>query len=240
MASTALSDAQWEALRRLSYEDGDRAGVTSHLAQARERASHDVALNAARERLAAADAAAKRAAAARRAQESTIEDLNLQMKRTEGRLASGKLSSEREVGAAMSEIEKLKVALGAAETAWLEASSEEDARIRAVPAAKANLGRVEPEGVARMAAAAEQAAGLETRLAEVDAARRAAAQSIPAEVRDRYRVLFQRMAGRPFAHVAAGQCSNCSHSLPAAAVQMTRSHSGVPNCPSCGKLLLDS
>ena len=159
MASTALSDAQWEALRRLSYEDGDRAGVTSHLAQARERASHDVALNAARERLAAADGAAKRAAAARRAQESTIEDLNLQMKRTEGRLASGKLSSEREVGAAMSEIEKLKVALGAAETAWLEASSEEDARIRAVPAAKANLGRVEPEGVARMAAAAEQAAG---------------------------------------------------------------------------------
>jgi uncharacterized protein len=239
MANSVFTPEAWDALHSLSFQDGDRVVVAAHLAQARERAVRDVALEAERARMRDLEDAARRAAAMRRAHEAKIEDLSGQLARTEARLASGKVSSEREVAASMSEIEQLRAAIAGAESAWLDATAREEEISAAVPAARAALKVVEEEAAARQAAAAAEASAAEVRLAEIDAARRAAAQAIPADVRERYRALFPRTGGRPFAVAVAGECSNCHRPLPASAVQMLRTHSGVPSCPSCGRLLLD-
>lgn len=239
MAETPLSGAAWDALHRLAHLDGERAVVLSHLAEARTRAEGDVLLEGAQAAMQAATVEAREALLLRRKHEAAIEDLNAQIKRTDGRLASGKLSSEREVSAALSELDQMRALLAQTEGDWLEATALEEARNAAVPPARAALARVEREAASRREAAQQDARAGEARVAEIDAARRAAVQVIPPEIRDRYRALFARTGGRPFAVANAGECSNCRHPLPGAAVQQVRTHSGVPQCPSCGRLLLD-
>jgi len=239
MAETPLSAATWDALHRLAHLDGERAVVLSHLADARARAERDPLLEGAQAAAQAAREAAREALLLRRKHEAAIEELNAHITRTDGRLASGKLSSEREVAAALSELEQMRALLAQTEGEWLEATAQEEARNAAVPRAQEALARVEREAASRREVAHQEARDGEARLAEIDAARRAAVQLIPSQIRDRYRALFPRTGGRPFAAMVAGECGNCRHPLPAAAVQQVRIHSGVPQCPSCGQLLLD-
>lgn len=228
----------WDALRQLAYQDGDRAPVATSLTAAKARAAQDAGLEAAKARLEAARQAIARAASARRAKEAEIEDMNLRAKRTSDRLASGKLQGEREIQAAQTELERLRASISEAETAWIDVSGEEDEATRALPEAQAALQVEEREAAVRLGAARREVAAIEARLADIDRLRRESAQAIPAEIRDRYRALYSRTGGRPFALVNAGECSHCRRSVPAAAVQLLRTHTGVPSCPHCGHLLL--
>ena len=239
MAETALSAAAWDALHRLAHLDGERAVVLSHLAEARARVERDPLLEGAQAAAQEAREAVRGAQLVRRKHEAGIEDLNAQIMRTEGRLASGKLSSEREVAAALSELDQMRALLAQTESDWMEATGLEETRLAALPRAQQALARVEREAASRQEAARQEAREGEARVAEIDAARRAAVQVIPPEIRDRYRALFPRTGGRPFAVANAGECSNCHHPLPGSAMQQLRMHSGVPNCPSCGRLILD-
>lgn len=239
MAETPLSAAVWDALHRLAYLDGERTVALHQLADARAHADRDAQLEQARATMDEATAAAREAFLLRRKHETAIADLNAQITRTDARLASGKLSSEREVAAAMSELEQLRALLVQTEGEWLETTAVEETRNAALPPAKEALARVEREAAARQEAARQEARAGEARVAEIDAARRAAVAVIPGEIRDRYRALFPRTGGRPFAAMVAGECSNCHHPLPGAAVQQVRVHAGVPQCPSCGRLVLD-
>jgi predicted nucleic acid-binding Zn-ribbon protein len=238
MPDAQLSASIWDALRQLAFEDGERVAVTAEVARAREHAARDSLLEAARERYTAAELRSSRAASARRALEATVEDTNLRIARTNSRLASGRLQSEREVGAAQTELDALQVALAAAEESWLSASAEEETSRAAQGKASADLQREERASVPRQSAAAANLKEVENRLTTIDAVRRDAAAKLPADVRDRYRALFSKTGGRPFAHAVAGECSNCHRSVPAAAVQMLRSGTGVPSCPSCSRMLL--
>jgi predicted nucleic acid-binding Zn-ribbon protein len=239
MAEHELTADARDALRSLAYLDGDRAVVLARLAQAREHATRDAALEAERARLERVEADARAAAATRRAHEASIQDAQAHLARTEGRLASGQLSTEREVTAALAEISTLRGSIAETETAWLEATVEEERLAAALPEQRSQLQRVEREAATRQAAAARAAAELDARLKEIDGERRGAAQRIPAPVRERYRMLFPRTGGHPFAFAAAGQCSHCHHTLPGEAVQALRAHTAVPSCPSCGRLLLE-
>lgn len=239
MANQALTPEARDALRRLAYLDGDRAVVQMHLAQARDRAARDRELEAERDQLRRAEEDARAALIARRGHEVTLQGLQAQVKRTEGRLASGQLTADREISAALSELDQLRAAIAETETAWLEATDEEERSTGALPAGRARLEYIEREAATRQATAAQEAATLEARLKEIDGERRGAAQRIPAEVRDRYRALFPRTGGRPFAFASVGECSHCHHTLPGEAVQALRVHSGVPSCPSCGRLLIE-
>lgn len=239
MAEQALTADARDALRSLAYLDGDRAVVHARLAQARERAARDADLEAERERVAQSDAEVRAVAATRRGHEVSIQDAQVHLQRTEGLLASGKLTSDREVTAALAEIDTLRGTIAATETAWLEATTDEERLTAELPARRSRLEQVEREAAARQAAASREATELEARLKEIDAERRGAAQRIPAAVRERYRALFPRTGGHPFAFAAAGECGHCHHALPGAAVQALRAHVGVPSCPSCGRLLLE-
>ncbi len=167
-----------------------------------------------------------------------MEDLGLRIKRTEDLLASGVLHAEREMLAAQAELEKLQGALREAESAWMETSAQEEKLTAALAGERVALEAEEREAATRQAAVKRELAAAEERLAAIDHSRREAAQTIPAAIRDRYRALYARTGGRPFALAVAGECSHCHHSVPAAAVQMLRAHTGVPSCPSCGRLLL--
>ncbi|MDB5058114.1 MAG: hypothetical protein JWO59_1586 [Chloroflexi bacterium] len=238
MADASLSAEVWDALRQLAYEDGERVAVRSALSHAKERATLDVRLGAARTRLSEAEQAVAHASTARRAIEDQIEDTNLRTKRTEARLASGRLQSEREVQAAQTELENLQATAIQNDEAWLLATSNEDTAKSAVPGLTAALASEERAAADRQAAAEREVADAERRLAAIDAVRRDAAQKLPPDIRDRYRALYPKTGGRPFAEAIAGECSNCHRSVPAASVQMIRAHTGVPSCPSCGRLLL--
>jgi predicted nucleic acid-binding Zn-ribbon protein len=212
--------------------------VAAAVHAAKERAARDAGLTAAQSRLDAARQRLARATSARRAKEGEIEDLNLRVRRTSDRLASGKLQGEREVQAAQTEIARLQQHIGEAEAAWIEISAEEEEARQAMPEEEAALQVEERDALVRQAAAQREAATAEARLTEIDHLRREAVKVIPAEIRERYRALYPRTGGRPFATVDAGECSHCRRSVPAAAVQALRARTGVPQCPSCGRLLL--
>lgn len=238
MSQSPLSPEVWDALRQLSYEDGERVAVVSSLNHLRERAARDAQLESARARLDAAHAALAAAGAERRGHEADSQDLTLRVKRTEARLASGSLQSEREIAAAQTEIVRLREAIAAAEMGWLEASTREDAAKQALPEIAAAFALEERAAALRQAAMQREITAAEERLASIDRIRRDAAKLLPKEVFDRYRALYGRTGGRPFALASAGECSHCHRAVPAEAVQALRTHSSVPACPSCGRLLL--
>jgi predicted nucleic acid-binding Zn-ribbon protein len=238
MPESPLSSAVWDALRQLSYEDGERVAVVSSLNHLRERAARDAQLEEAKARLDAAHGAVATAGAERRAHEADSQDLTLRVKRTEARLASGALQSEREIAAAQTEIIRLREAISAAETGWLEASTREDAAKQALPEVAAAFELEDRAAALRLAAMQREIAAAEERLASIDRVRRDAAKLLPKEIFDRYRALYARTGGRPFALASAGECSHCHRAVPAEAMQALRARTGVPACPSCGRLLL--
>jgi predicted nucleic acid-binding Zn-ribbon protein len=120
----------------------------------------------------------------------------------------------------------------------METTSTEELLKAKLPEARAALELVESEAVGRLAEAKIALRAVEERMSTIDRARRQAAQLVPPDIQKRYVALYNRTGGRPFALAVAGECSNCHASVPAAAVQQLRAHTGVPSCQRCGRLLL--
>ncbi|HEY8283212.1 MAG TPA: hypothetical protein VIJ28_02370 [Chloroflexota bacterium] len=238
MAEAPLAANVWDALRSLAFEDGERVAVVAAVQHWKERASHDVELEAARAAFEATRQELAATAARRRAEEARIEDLTAKIRRTEERLASGQLHHEREITTAQGEVDRLRETVGQLEITWLETSALEERLTAAQPEARAALALIELEATARMANADRELRAVEAHLVAIDRTRRQSAQLVPADVRDRYQALYSRTGGRPFALAVAGECSHCHAAVPAAAVQQLRGHTGVPSCPRCGRLLL--
>ncbi|HXT36506.1 MAG TPA: hypothetical protein VN837_13100 [Chloroflexota bacterium] len=238
MAEAPLAAEVWDALRSLAFEDGERVAVLAAVQQWKERATRDSELEAARAVFEAARQELAVTASRRRAEEARIEDLTAKIRRTEERLASGQLHHEREILTAQGEVDRLRETLGQLELTWLETSALEERLIATQPETRDALALVESEAAVRMANAERELRSAEAHLAAIDRTRRQAAQLVPAEARDRYKALYSRTGGRPFALAVAGECSNCHAAVPAAAVQQLRGHTGVPSCPRCGRLLL--
>ncbi|MGH2345624.1 MAG: zinc ribbon domain-containing protein [Chloroflexota bacterium] len=238
MAEAPLSTEVWDALRSLAFQDGERVAVLAALQESKARATSDTELEAAKARFDLSRRELAAVSTERRAEEARLEDLVLKIKRTEERLASGQLHHEREILAAQGELERLGEAQRRTEAAWLDTTAREESLTALQPEARAALALVESEAATRMAMAAEALRAVEQRMSGIEQARRHAAQLVPPDVRERYRALYNRTGGRPFALAVAGECSNCHASVPAAAVQQLRARTGVPNCVRCGRLLL--
>jgi len=238
MPEATLAPEIWDALRQMAFEDGERVAVLSSLAHARERVARDARLEEARARLAEAEQAALETVTARRGAEVAIDDAKQRIQRTETTLASGRLQSERDIMTAQHELESLRQVVAAREDTWLRASDEEETTAIALAAARSAFEAEEYAAADRRAALDQDVHAAEQRLAIIDGLRRDAALKMPPAIREQYRALYQKTGGRPFAEAVAGECSNCHHSVPAAAVQMLRARTGVPACPSCLRLLL--
>ncbi len=238
MADAPLSPEVWDALRTLAFQDGERIAVVAALQESKTRAAADAELETAKSAFAAAQRDVASAAAERRAEEDRLEDLVAKLKRTEDRLASGQLHHEREILAAQAESIRLQTAQQETEAAWMATTNREEQLTAKLPEARAALALVESEAVGRMAEAKSALRAVEERMSGIDRARRQAAQLVPADIQKRYLALYNRTGGRPFALAVAGECSNCHTSVPAAAVQQLRAHTGVPSCQRCGRLLL--
>jgi len=238
LAEAPLAAEVWDALRSLAFEDGERVAVLAAVQQWKERATRDAELETARAVFEAARQELADTASRRRAEEARIEDLTAKIRRTEDRLASGQLHHEREILTAQGEVDRLRETLGRLELAWLETSALEERLTAAQPERRDALALVESEAAVRMAHAEQELRAAEAHLVVIDRTRRQAAQLVPAEARDRYKALYGRTGGRPFALAVAGECSYCHAAVPAAAVQQLRGHTGVPSCPRCGRLLL--
>lgn len=144
------------------------------------------------------------------------------------------------MSAAEAEIVQIGAAIDETEEKLLVAMVAEERYAEQSRSAQAALARERPLAEHRMAVAAAEAVELEARVKQIDLDRREAAQRLPHDVVERYRTLFPRLGGRPFAVAAVGECGNCRRVLPAPVVQMLRTHTGVPVCPSCGHLLIEA
>jgi predicted nucleic acid-binding Zn-ribbon protein len=238
VAETPLSIEVWDALRSLAFQDGERVAVLAALQESKAHATSDVELEAAKASFEQSRRELAAVSAERRAEEARLEDLAAKIKRTEDRLASGQLHHERDILAVQTELERLRESQRQTEAAWLDTSAREESLTTLQPEARAALALVESEAAARMAVAAESLRAVEQRMNTIEQARRHAAQLVPPDVRERYRTLYNRTGGRPFALAVAGECSNCHAPVPAAAVQQLRARTGVPSCARCGRLLL--
>jgi len=238
VAETPLSIEVWDALRSLAFQDGERVAVLAALQELKARATSDVELEAAKARFEQSRRELAAVSAERQAEEARLEDLAAKIKRTEDRLAAGQLHHEREILAVQAELGRLRESQRQTEAAWLDTTGREESLTALQPEARAALTLVESEAASRMVAAAEALRAVEQRMNTIEEARRHAAQLVPPDVRERYRTLYSRTGGRPFALAVAGECSNCHASVPAAAVQQLRARTGVPSCARCGRLLL--
>lgn len=240
MAGSTMEPVALDALRRLFYLDGDRVSLARHLAETRELATRDAALEALVTAARAAGDSLTKVRSSRRELEALQQDLQSRLLRSEKRLNSGQLSTQREISAVEAEVVQLRAAVEDCEERLLGVLVGEEQQVEALRLAESARAAEEPRAASRRAMAAGEAVDLEVRLKQIDAERREAAQRLPPDVVERYRALFPRTGGRPFAMATAGECDNCRHMLPASAVQAIRMHTGVPNCPSCGRLLIEA
>lgn len=114
----------------------------------------------------------------------------------------------------------------------LEAFEEEVNRLRG------DIEDLEPELERVTKAEAERVAGVEARIAALDAERAEVASGVDAPLLKQYEQVRKARRGVGLVEIVDNQrCGGCNVRLPIHVIQKSRSGGGVTRCPSCGRLL---
>lgn len=157
----------------------------------------------------------------------------------ERKLYDGSVVAAKELGAYQDDHRLLKQRQSELEDQVLEVMEEAEP----VAAELADLESVVAERRGALDAAstrlAEAQAVIDAELAEVDRARRAAAEAVPAEVLASYQALRERLGGIGVARLVGARCEGCHLEIPSAELEEVRRAPAdeLVTCPECGRLL---
>lgn len=240
-----LSGADLEALLAVQARDSELDRCRHRKATLPERqelAAIDAELAALARREATARAAREVVASRQDGLERTLASVEGRASEVRKRLYGGTVSATRELQAMAAEVDSLEERASALESQALEAMEELeplDADVDAIEEEKAAL-NVRRADVARRLL--ERQAEIDGEIAELSAARGAAAAVVPEELIATYERLRQHLGGTGVARLVGSRCDGCHLTLPATALdELRHQRSGTLSfCEQCGRILVPS
>jgi predicted nucleic acid-binding Zn-ribbon protein len=204
-------------------------------------------LEAIAERLAALEATAgetggQRDEVARRQQklEDELASLEEKLVMLDKRMYSGTVTAPRELQAMQADAEALKRRQSSLEDQVLEAMGEREPLDAQLDELAESRRAMDDESAELRAAIANAEASIDSELATEDAARSAAAASIPADLLSLYEDLRARLGGIGAARLVRGSCAGCHLALPATEVDRLKRVPAdeIVRCDQCGRILV--
>ena len=221
----------------LQQIDNEAAALRGALASVEQRLAGDEELEAARARLATADATRSAIAAEQRTLEAEVERLNAKILPEEKRLYDGSVHNPKELTSIQHELDLLKTTRARHEDALVEVLDRAEAAERERDEARASVTRLEARWAQNRGELEREARRLSATIAGVDQSREAQAAKVPPRVLHTYEDLRRRKSGVAVARIQGGACMGCRIGIPDAV--RTRALSGVvlAQCPNCERIL---
>lgn len=172
--------------------------------------------------------------------EDEVAAIDSRRKSEEGRMYSGVINNERELGAVREELSSLRVRKIQVEDALLEVMEE----LEELESAVATLRERHTElsaSIAELESARDEAATeIDAELEERRAERKQAAREVPEELLEAYDDLRGRKEGVAVSALRRDTCDGCHLGLTAIELEEAREQAdrGLTKCPQCGRMLV--
>jgi uncharacterized protein len=197
-----------------------------------------LAVDAAKDRMAAAQERLKGLGHQRRDAEFELDDIQSKIKGTEAQLYGGKITNPKELSNLQHEVNTLKTRCDLGETKALEIIDKLEDEEKNVAAQSSEYRKLEEEWLIQQQQLNEEIAALNKSLGELKQKRQQVAGQIDATALHLYEKIRQQKK-QAVAKVEQGICRACRISLSASALQRARSGQPV-QCGSCGRILFIS
>jgi len=224
-------------LFRLQQVDNRIAQMESRRRKIQEILENDSELQAALQKLRAAEQDAHRVEQLRRVAEEGARAQQIKIQQAESSLYGGKGQSPKELQDLQADVVSLKKHLASVEDQELDAMVELESSQAAVQAAQEDLRRIQSRLEEANRHLVEERDGLSRDLLNLETERQAALSAVEAGVLKAYDALRQERRGVAVAEIADNACGACGTTLTAALQQSARHAADLVHCPTCGRIL---
>lgn len=224
-------------LLRLQSVDSQLDQVENELSRIRLKLEDDRVESGARQTLESADSEQREAEAACRAAEEQAGTQRAKLRQAESQLYGGSVRNPKELQDLQADVASLRkhlATLDQAELAWMERLDAAEQRCRL---ARQQLDHILTGQRAEKGLLADRRSEILSRRDNLEAERRAAAESVSAGWLEIYGGLRRARGGIAVAEVQDGACAACGTSLSPALHQSARHAADLVLCPTCGRIL---
>lgn len=224
-------------LFRVQQVDSRISQVETRLRKIQETLENDSELQAAMQKLKAAEQAEHHLDQERRVAEEGARDQRIKIQQAESNLYGGKVQNPKELRDLEADVASIKKHLASIEEQELEAMVKLDDVRAAVQAAQTELATLRARLGSANSHLLEEQGALSRQLDDLRTERLAAVQAIDGRLLQTYDGLRAQRRGVAVVEISDNACGACGTTLTAALQQSAR-HSAEPvYCPSCGRIL---
>jgi uncharacterized protein len=172
--------------------------------------------------------------------EDEIAAIDARRKSEEGRMYSGAIHNERELGAVREELSVLRSRKNQVEDTLLEVMEEREELETTVATLRERHGELSAAVEELTAARDEAAVEIDAELIQRRAERDEVADDVPEEIRELYDELLRRKDGTAVAALRGDTCDGCHLGLTVIELEEAREQveRGLTKCPQCGRILV--
>ena len=224
-------------LFRLQQVDTRISQMEARLRKIQETLDNDSELQAAMQKLTAAEREEHRIEQDRRAAEEGARDQRIKIQQAEASLYGGKVQNPKELRELEADVVSLKKHLASIEEQELEAMVQLEMVQASVQGARNELETIRSRLGQDNLHLLDEQASLARQLADLQTERNAALQPIGSGVLRAYDLLRQERRGLAVAEITDDSCGACGTTLTAALRQSARHSADLVHCPACGRIL---
>lgn len=228
--------AELETLAALQALDTDLDGRRARLAEVKTALADSSEVVAARRAFDAARQKLHDDEARQRQLEWDVEERTGKIKELEGRLYSGKIGNPKELASLQTEIQHMRVDLGAAEERALEAISTTDEQRAATAARERELAAAQAKAADDKSHLRDEQTALDAAIKALEAKRGPLASGLAATTAAKYEELRRTRHGQAVARIERNTCLGCRTTLATSQVQSAR-QGNLAFCSACGRIL---
>ncbi len=224
-------------LFRLQQVDSRIAQAEARRRKIQETLENYSELQAALQKLGAAEQEAHRFDQQRRAAEEGARDQQLKIQQAESSLYGGKVHNPKELQDLQADVVSLKKHLATTEDQELEAMVQLETSQAAVEAARQQVESIRSRLEGENRHLLDEQSALERDLQGLQSERQAAVSAVDPRALERYEALREQRRGVAVAEITDNACGACGTTLTAAFQQSARHAAEPVFCPSCGRIL---
>jgi hypothetical protein len=224
-------------LFRLQQVDSRIDQLEVRLRKIQDTLENDAELQAALQRLKAAELECRKYEQARRAAEEGAKEKQIKIQQAEASLYGGKVHNPKELQELQADIASLKRHLASVEEQELDAMVNLETAQAAEQSAENDLIQIQSRLGATNGKLLEDQAALSRDLQDLQTERQASVGAVEHVVLRTYETLRQARRGLAIAEVSDNACGACGTTLTAALQQSARHAIELVYCPSCGRIL---
>jgi len=224
-------------LYRLQQVDSQIDQIQARLRTIQQTLENDLALRAAQEGFAAAEARHKAAEHALKLSELEVEKQRIKIEQTDASLYGGRVHNPKELQDLQKDVASLKRHLETLEERQLEAMLTIEDTEKTLKAARTDLDSVQANLQEQNRDLATESEVLRKDLERLNSERQAVVTDIANQALNAYEALRKQKRGLAITTIYDSSCQACGTTLTPSQQQSARSTSQLFHCPTCGRIL---